>query len=349
MRLVAVGFALGVVAIATLGGLAQNKPGPATTAPAADDATKPKAAFFPIGGTATDDQRARIAFSLRQKLDRDGHYQVIDGYRMKDLAAEAKDAINFDTPADTIKELGKEVDATILVWGDMDGSNKLRLHILDLREKDAKPRELTKFVKQPTDLRFVSEHILETLPGVIQFEHPSETPVTDDAAARALWAKNPNLLVNGDFAKAGKWTALYQSEKYEVQISGDPPVADKVCINRLAAEDGVPAHNVLAMNLSKECAENNGLACLSDEIAIKPNTRYRLSFRYKSDGPILHVFVKGYTLAKDVKGQPAPREVYRRQVPPANATGGKWVSVVDDLNPQHIAFAVQTLRVDLYA
>ena len=345
LLIVAIVFALGIMAVATLAALAQDKP----VAPAANDAARPKAAFFPIGGAAADELRTRTAFSLRQKLDRDGHYEVIDGYRMKDLAAEAKDGVNFDTSAEAIRELGKEVDATVMVWGDMDASNTLRLHLLDLREKDATPRELTKVVKQATDLRFVCEQILQTLPGVVQFEHPNEEPVTDDAAARVMWAKNPNLLVNGDFAQPGKWTALYESEKYEVQISRTVPAADKVCINPIGAEDGLPAHNVLAMNLSKECAENNGLACLSDAIAIKPNTRYRLSFRYKSDGPTLHVFVKGYTLAKDIQGQPAPREVYRRQVPPGDPTAGKWVRVVDDLNPQHIAFPVQSLRVDLYA
>ena len=313
------------------------------------DAAKPKAAFFPIGGAGDEAMRTRTANSLRAKLDRDGHYEVIDGYKMKDLAAESKTPIGFDTSADAIKELAAEVDATVLVWGDMDAGGQLRLHILDLRQKDAKPRDLTKVVAQPTDLRFVSEQILATIPGVGPFEHPNEESVTDDALSRQLWEKNPNLLVNGDFAKNGKWNALYQAEKYEVALQDALPAVDKVCIYRIAAEGAAPAHNVLAMNLSKDCAENNGMACLSDAIKIEPNTRYRISFRYKSDGPTLHVFVKGYTMAQDVKGQPAEREVYRRQVPPSDATGGQWVTVVDDFNPQHIAFPVQTLRVDLYA
>jgi hypothetical protein len=101
--------------------------------------------------------------------------------------------------------------------------------------------------------------------------------------------------------------------------------------------------------MSKDTAENNGLACLSDFIKIEPNMRYRLQYRYKSDGPSLHVFVKGYTTAKGFSGKPEEREIYRRQVPPSGATHDKWVTVLDDLNPQRPGFIVEGLRIDLYA
>ena len=73
------------------------------------------------------------------------------------------------------------------------------------------------------------------------------------------------------------------------------------------------------MRLSKECAENNGMACLSEPIKVEPGTRYRISFRYKSDGPSTHVFVKGYTTGKNVAGEKADREVFRTQVSPTGA------------------------------
>ena len=125
-------------------------------------------------------------------------------------------------------------------------------------------------------------------------------------------------------------------------------VIDKINIYSLPTVSG-KTNNVLAMNLSKTSAENNGLACLSAPINTAPDTRYRLSFRYKSDGPKLHVFVKGYTLAENIKGEKTEREIYRRQVPPTGPTNGQWLTILDDLNPQHIAFPVQYLRIDLYA
>ena len=165
---------------------------------------KPKAAFFPLGGDATAKDRQRCDYSMRVKLDRDGAYEVIDGPMMDDLAAEAGEPISFDTPAEKVRELGKLVEASVLVWGELNQGGKelkLRLKILDLRDADPKPRTIQKTISAPTDVRFVSEAVLETLPGVKTFEHPSETSVQHDALAEELWKRNPNLVENGDFSK----------------------------------------------------------------------------------------------------------------------------------------------------
>lgn len=321
---------------------------------AADDAPaeKPKVAVFPISGGADQTMRDKVGLSLRMKLDRSGTYDVIDGPTMADFASAADGPITLAATPDKLKALVTEEKPVILIWGEMEGSgdaNTLKLKIVDLRDASPSPREITKSWKEPTEVRFALEQILQTLRGMKPFEHPNEISLTDDPRARELWAKNPNLVINGDFAQAGHWDAIYQSELYPVQISSKLPETDKVNIFRIPDPKTGAIHNVLAMKLSLECAQNNGMACLSDLIKIEPNTRYRLSFRYKSDGPSLHVFVKGYTRTQNIKGEMTEREVYRRQVPPSGATGGKWVTVVDDMNPQHVAFPVQFLRVDLYA
>ncbi|MDB5172578.1 MAG: hypothetical protein JWN51_1351 [Phycisphaerales bacterium] len=323
---------------------------------------KPKVAVFPLGGTASAELREKVGFSLRLKLERDGTYEPIDGPTMAELAGEKP--VMLATGPEAVKALAEDQKPAVLIWGELnaDGSavGTLKLKVLDLREKDAKPEEMSKAVAKPTDMRFVVEKVLESLKGVKAFEHPSEAGVTDDPEARRLWKKNPNLVPAPNFAEAGKWTALYMEEKYAAPVSDKLPATDKVCIYRLPeapepAHAGAPradarAHNVLAMRLSKECAENNGLACLSELIKIEPETRYRIQFKYKSDGPNLHVFVKGYTDAPDINGHTIPREVYKRQVPPSGGTDGRWVTVVDDLNPQnHQGFPVKYLRVDLYA
>lgn len=314
------------------------------------DIPKPRVAFFPLGGDAKEELRQQCGLSLRLKLDRTGKYDVIDGPKMLEIAGEAKDPITFATATKDVIDLGKLADAQVLVWGELtntaDGA-RMKLKILDLRDADRRPLELTKVIQKPTDLRFVSEEILETLPGVGKFEHPVEEAVTNDAAAAELWKTNPNLVKNGDFSRPGMWKGIYQSEYYDVPLSDQPPAEDKVVI--YPVEENGTMNSVLAMKLSKTCAENNGLAALSERIEIAPDTRYRLSFRYKSDGPTLHVFVKGYTLAENVNGQKVEREIYRRQVPPTGATDGKWMTIVDDMNPQHVAFPVMWLKVDLYA
>jgi hypothetical protein len=313
------------------------------------DAEKPKVAVFPLAGTASDAARDKVDFALRAKLNRDGAYDAIDGPTMSDMAGRP---IPLSTASDDLKKLAGEEKPAVLIWGELDGQDvlTLRLKILDLRQTAGEPSIVEKTIAQPTQLRFAVESALETIAGVKPFEHPDEAGITDDPAARALWDKNPNLLPDGDFATGGHWSALYRSEKYGAPIRDSLPDTDKVCIYRMPADapDEKP-RNVLAMRLSLDAAQSNGLACISESFPIELKTRYRIRFRYRSDGPTLHVLVKGYTAGKDLKGAPKDVENYRRQVPPSGSTDGKWVTVADDLNPQNPDTPVQTLRVDLYA
>jgi hypothetical protein len=326
----------------------------------ADDDAKPKVAVFPLAGTATQDQRDKVGFSLRMKLDRDGHFEAIDGPTMIDLASGGDKPVDLSTPPAALISMSKEESPVILIWGELDAVGSgfdLKVKTLDLRQKDAKPTDLEKPIRQPTDLRFVSEQILETIKGVGTFSHPVENEVTDDPKSLELWKQNPNLVPDGDFAAEGKWIALLRSEKYPAPISDSLPGVDKVVIYKKAsagdgADDDDPATsvkgNVLAMHLSKGVAESNGLACLSAPMDIEPNTRYRIQFRYKSDGPTLHVFVKGYIKGKNIAGEMDDVQDYECQVPPSGATHGQWRTVVCDLNPQNPSGSPKFLKVDLY-
>lgn len=338
---------------------------PATASPASapdPQAAKPRVAIFPISGSASASAREKVAFSIRSKLDRTGLFEVIDGPMMSELSEMLPQPADASTKPQDLKKIAALEKGDILAWGTLTQTGPsamtLKLLIWDTRQPGP-PQSMELSIKAATDLRFVSEKIVESFPGVGVFDHPSEEAVTRDPQAEQLWKTQPNLLINGDFSAAGNWTCLYQSEVYPLAIAQALPEPDQITIIPLSLLGNAPAQTpaattqamdqILAMNLSRTAAENNGLACLSDAMKIKPNTRYRLQFRYRSDGPRLHVFVKGYTLAKDAAGNPAMREVYRRQVPPTDATDGQWVTIDCDLNPQHVAFPVQELRVDLYA
>jgi len=318
----------------------------------ADDApAKPKVAVFPLSGSATEKIRNQVGFSLRMKLNRDQTYEAIDGPTMDDFAGDAK--INFDTTADEIKKLAADSGAVVIIWGQVDSGfglwASIQLKILDLREKEPVAHELRKAVADPVDLRFAMEEVLKTIPGVKDFQHPSEEPVHHDEVSDAAFAKNPNLVVNGDFSKPGHWFGMYLADKWEVKNSDTPPGTNQVVINVGKAGNEDEPKTYLAMKLDKTCAENNGLACTSDAFRIKPDSKYRVTFLYRSAFPTTHVFVKGYTFGKDIAGKPKMSEIYRCQVPPGDATHGKWVLVECDFNPQHTVMPVVELKVDLYA
>jgi hypothetical protein len=244
--------------------------------------------------------------------------------------------------------LARDESPVILIWGELNTVGQgydLRIKTQDLRQKDAKPIEMEKAIKEPTDLRFAIEQILQNVNGVGKFSHPVEDAVTNDAKSLELWTKNPNLVIGGTFEKTGSWTALLRSEKYDAPLSSSLPDTDKVVIYQQPAA----AHNVLAMKLSKDVAESNGLACLSAPIPIEQHTRYRLQFKYKSDGPTLHVFVKGYIKATDISGKISDLQSYECQVPPSGPTHDKWQTVICDVNPQNVSGAPKFLKIDLYA
>jgi hypothetical protein len=322
-------------------------------AAATQPTTKPVVAIFPLAGSGTAANRTAIGFSMRQKLARDGMYNPIDGYTMSDIASAATSPVTYDTPLATVKDLASDSNPSIIIWGNLDASGRsigmLRLRIADLRTSDPLPRAVQQTIAQETDTRFVVENILQTIPGVTPFEHPSETAVIHDAESDKLWASNPNLIPDGDFTASSPWQVMLETQLYAPPILTQSPPVDHVGIVRHAAAGGV-LRNVLVMNLSRTTAENNGFACLSGRIPIQPNTRYRMQFSYQSDGPVTHVFVKGYIAPPNPRpGEVPEQEVYRRQVPPGESTGGKWVTVVDDMNPQNPNSKVEFLRVDLYA
>lgn len=310
----------------------------------ADDA-KPRAAVFPLSGTAAQDKRDKVGFSLRLKLDRDGHFDPIDGPTMAELSGDK--SIDLSTTTEKLVNLAKDESPVILIWGELNTAGEgfdLKVKIQDLRLKDSKPVEMEKSIAEPTDLRFAMEAVLQNINGVGKFSHPVEDAVTNDAKSLELWAKNPNLVIDGTFKKTGSWTGLLRSEKYDAPLRDSLPDTDQVVIYQQAAD-----HNVLAMKLSKDVAESNGLACLSAPIPIQQHTRYRLQFKYKSDGPHLHVFVKGYIKAKDISGQMSDLQSYECQVPPSGPTDGKWETVVCDVNPQNVSGSPKFLKIDLYA
>jgi hypothetical protein len=295
---------------------------------------KPKVAVFPIGGTASEKERERAAFAIRAKLDRQGVYEVIDGPTMSELAAGKK--IDTFTSLDEVKEWSADEKPDVLIWGQFD--SQLKLNILDLRDGKPKVQEFSYAIDHATDLRFAVEELVETLPGGKKHQHMTEEAVTRDPAAEKLWKDGANLFAEGTFDQPGDWRGILAGDKYPPKVVEREPNVDEVVIRKERDQQ------YLSMKLSRNTAETYGLACLGGKIAIEPKTRYRIAFRYKSDGPVSRPFIKGYVIRNGEE-----REVYRRQIPPQGDTKGEWVEVVDDLNPQHTTFPPEFLRVDFYA
>ena len=84
--------------------LAAGTTPPAEAPPAeAPAASKPKVAVFPLAGGTLEELRDKVGLALRKKLDRDGAYEVIDGYTMKDLTAPAGGPVGADATPEAVR------------------------------------------------------------------------------------------------------------------------------------------------------------------------------------------------------------------------------------------------------
>lgn len=323
-------------------GMALATPRGSSATAGTDEPRRPVVAVFPFGGDGDATLRERTAFAIRAKLDRLDTFAVIDGYRMKELAESVGPAVTSATDDRVLLRVAEPEKPDVLIWGDLDGG-VLRAKVLDLRRPDAAVGWFERRIGRPTDLRFAAEAICELVPGVGTFQHPNEEPLGDDPSSALAWQRNPNLQPDGAFDAVGDWRALLGPEKYAPARQDAMPNVDRVAI--VPDETGNPR---LVLRMGEGVAATYGLACLGGAVPVEPDTRYRLGFRYRSNGPVARVFVKGYMTGDNLAGQRAEREIYRRQVPTVGDTKGQWRDVVIDLEPQHRAFRVEHLRVDLY-
>jgi len=134
-----------------------------TTAPTTAAAVK--LALFPLAGSASAELRNRVAFALRLQLKRQGTFAVVDGVTMHQAASAGKEP-DFGTPADKVQALAKGLEASLLVWGQVDVAQEgsmVLLGVLDQRRADAPARAVLKIVDAPEDLEAMTEQIVRAL------------------------------------------------------------------------------------------------------------------------------------------------------------------------------------------
>lgn len=213
------------------------------------------------------------------------------------------------------------------------------------------------------------EKVLTQLANV-QFAHIREVECDhSDPAVEKVWAERPNLVQDPGFedgprqqkGKAENWGAILGADRYA------PPVlesagAEKLGEDRVAVVSkglaGVVTEQAgycLMMRMSKNVAENNGLACESIWIPVENGAKYRFGCKYHSTGPVPRLFLKGFAEQGDQFGdkkdpEATRREFYRCQVLPRKANE-EWEKIEMDFTPEPLKATypkIQWLRIDLY-
>ncbi len=194
----------------------------------------------------------------------------------------------------------------------------------------------------PYELTRKVDEVLKQLTGM-------PTPADREAAhvKHRMAPTGPNLCAHGDFdvwpaaaaRAAAPWTLL---------PDWDWPMKEGI---RLARQ-GTDA--CLQYDIPKPVAASTGLFCYSPYIPIDPETYYQVSFRLKTDGPKVILFVKAYR-DLEVEGyegvQTHRQEVFKHQKR-FHGKAGAWTTLTTEpflprsVKPEHMP---QFLRVQLYA
>lgn len=327
--------------------------------PFSQDFTDPPGTDEPYG--------LRVAVAIAAKWERVDGYEAVDRFAVADaMRAEHLTIASAELPPERLARLAQTLAADCVVYGSARGSGAAKQLTVRIYEADRGATLLDRQYQLSywTDLRFALEDVVAAVTGHV-FMRPNEDLAILDPDSLAAWQANPNLIRNGDFA-AGEngqltgWEAVIQDRRYAPPRTEDvaaPLQEDRDRMVLWSPAPDAPGTRVLQFAMPESVAVMHGLACYSEWIEVEPGARYRVSVTYRSDGPMMLNFVKGYAIVDAGDGLgPQRREVYRRQFPKLGPTQGRWETVVLDFTPGVVSpgrserppYELRWIRVDLY-
>jgi hypothetical protein len=248
------------------------------------------------------------------------------------------EAVSPDAPAERLAGIARErFKADVAVTGHVGGREPYEVRLLAVYPAaGGRPRVLEN--RYPcANHHVIAIEMARAVREVLGLP-PSADPDALDPDAERRWREGPNLVRNPGFeqpnaAKTGP--ADWQDAEPQMAWTGNPDGRGKV----------------LKFDMDGPTAEGYGLDYYSDWIPLEAGATYRFSCRYKSMGPTLKVFLKGYRPFEASAGYAAQRrETYRRQVHPYGQAG-RWNTVTADFVPgaTRADQLPEFLKVDLYA
>ena len=346
MKRALVGLAAAVLAGAALGGAVPAGAAPTTdTRPASGAAANEDAAsaegvallVLPIPGeeAGLGDQVRLMLINKAKRL----RAVVYDPGSAAEVLGPG-DAASVDTPPEKLAALGRDkFKADLVVAGSVKGKGPYAVRLVAVRTRTGRPLVLDKTYSCGYH-QVIPLEMAKAVYEIFGMRIPDDPlrMLREDPQIERRWREGPNLVRNGGFEvpnAAGNGPADWQAVENQMFWALNPDGPGKV----------------IKYDMDEATAGSYGLDFYSDWIAIQPGATYRFSCRYKSLGPTVKIFLKGYHEFPPQEGFPADRrETYRRQVHPGGEKG-QWNSVVADFIPEATRPDQQPtfLKVDLYA
>jgi hypothetical protein len=324
-----------------------------------------------------------VADSIWKKLSREGGFIVPDSMQeVRDFCKSHKLVPSPDMPLEKMQKIVREdFDAQIGIWGSVERAPDAEADVYDLVFKcvdfsaaggpktiyEAKAR-----TKTVSEIPHVYEKaLLDALYGRKAGLSPG-AEITVGNPAEKKWIGGPNLVVGGDFesgtggvpkgwekvagqqreslGKLVKWTSEAKAASFAGASYGD---------NRF-----------IRFSFPAVVGDNEGVMYYSDYFPVEEGAKYRFQCRFRTNGPLVKVFLKCYddtktgyqTESGDAEKQKLKspdksssafenaqrREVYRCQM---KLEGPKksWNTHTEDFTPKHTKYSPKWGRVMLYA
>jgi hypothetical protein len=163
--------------------------------------------------------------------------------------------------------------------------------------------------------RSVSEiphlYVKEMLDALL--ERPAVESARPDPVEEENWRKNPNLARGGDFEHAIRGVPVGWEP---VGGQNREPLGKLVC---WAVEEGNPRNALIRFTFDAAVGDNEGVMYYSEPFPLEPGAKYRFQCRWRTSGPAVKVFIKGYAEAPTAISNFPPRSSKASASKPAPA------------------------------
>jgi hypothetical protein len=346
-------------------------------------------AFSATAVYAKDQKKVLIPFDFVSKFD-DGRYgqmlgdmiwKKIDGeggFILPDSMQDVRDYCQSHqirpSPDDSLDKLKKIVKddfgGQIGIWGSVERVPDTEGEIYDLVIKcvdfsiEPEPKMIYQTKSRTNSVSEIPHLYVKKMLDAL-YNRQSGEASSADLVAEANWNKNSNLVAGGDFQ-----TGVNGVPKGWSTVGGQKrePLGKLV---QWVAEEGSSNNKIIRFTFDKSVGDEEGVMYYSDFFPVEEGAKYRFQCRWKSNGPMVKVFIKCYddvnTPYQNTTTEPADsdksqqrtknqylpesaqrREVYRSQ---QNLKGpiNVWNTQTEDFTPTHTKYSPKWGRVMLYA
>jgi len=258
-----------------------------------------------------------------QKLHREGGFVIPDSMNdVRDYCSMNQIRIGAESPLEEVRKVVKnDFDADIGIWGSVERAPGYSGEVYDIVIKcvdfssSAEPRVIYEKSARTNSVSEIPHlYVQEMLDALYERQPGGATP--KNPIAEENWAKNPNLILGGDFEKAIRGIPVGWEDR-----GGQ----EREPLGRLVTwttDPSDPSNHVIRFAFDQGVGDSTGVMYYSLPFQVQEGATYRFQCRWRSDGPAVKVFIKCYAeMPSEYRLQQAAPGILPRGSTPAQSPG----------------------------